>query len=161
MWCNVELKKRKATHTKNSPGSLDWRMARREIKSIKEVDTDMISTLSAFESVPAIISQTFSLQGSASIHTAGCGSAIDNAKECIQLTAALPSQAGSAFLHNKIMLDKHDGVAIDFAFKIANEHDGKADGADGMAFVVQSCAENVLGEGKSSEIISWSSFMAA
>ncbi|CAO3688411.1 unnamed protein product [Umbelopsis vinacea] len=84
--------------------------------------------------------------GSASIHTAGCGSAIDNAKECIQLTAALPSQAGSAFLHNKIMLDKHDGVAIDFAFKIANEHDGKADGADGMAFVVQSCAENVLGE---------------
>lgn len=131
-----------------SVGSLGWRLARKEINNAKEVDGELVSTLSAFKHMPTVEALPFSLQGSASIHTEACSTTSGIANECIQLTPAMTDQVGSAFLRNKISLDKHEGVAIDFAFKIANQHDGKADGADGMAFVIQSSAETALGQGK-------------
>lgn len=130
-------------------GSLDWRMARKEINHSKELDTELSAELPSYQTMTAIETDAFSLQGSATIHTASCGSSsFEVAKECIQLTPAKTSQTGSAFARNKVSLDRHEGIVVNFAFKIANENDGKADGADGIAFVIQSYAENALGSGK-------------
>ncbi|KAH8554245.1 hypothetical protein BGW37DRAFT_483980 [Umbelopsis sp. PMI_123] len=128
-------------------GSLDWRLARNEINHTKELDAGLMSELPSYRSVAAVESDSFSLQGSATIHTASCGSSFVASKECIQLTPALTSQTGSAFVRSKVSLERHEGIVVDFAFKIANENDGKADGADGLAFVIQSFAENALGSG--------------
>ncbi|CAO3691835.1 unnamed protein product [Umbelopsis ramanniana] len=129
-------------------GSLDWRMARKEINHSKELDTELSAELPSYQTMTAIETDAFSLQGSATIHTASCGSSsFEVAKECIQLTPAKTSQTGSAFARNKVSLDRHEGIVVNFAFKIANENDGKADGADGIAFVIQSYAENALGSG--------------
>ncbi|KAI9288787.1 hypothetical protein BC943DRAFT_121556 [Umbelopsis sp. AD052] len=129
-------------------GSLDWRMARKEINHTKELDTELVAELPSYRSLETVETDAFSLQGSATIHTASCGSSsFEVAKECIQVTPARTSQTGSAFARNKVSLDRHEGIVVDFAFKIANENDGKADGADGFAFVIQSYAENALGSG--------------
>jgi hypothetical protein len=136
------------SHVILSVGSLDWRLARNEINHTKELDAGLMSELPSYRSVAAVESDSFSLQGSATIHTASCGSSFVASKECIQLTPALTSQTGSAFVRSKVSLERHEGIVVDFAFKIANENDGKADGADGLAFVIQSFAENALGSGR-------------
>jgi Bacterial lectin len=130
-------------------GSLDWRTARKEVNHTKELDNELIAELPMYRSIAAVETDAFSLQGSATVHTASCGSSsFEVAKECIQVTPARTSQTGSAFSRNKVSLERHEGIVIDFAFKIASENDGKANGADGIAFVIQSFSENALGSGK-------------
>ncbi|KAJ2958582.1 hypothetical protein NQZ79_g5848 [Umbelopsis isabellina] len=128
-------------------GSVDWRLSRKELKNTPGVNHDLVSDLANPERVPAISKPAFSLQKSARLHSIECGTTSEDVREYIQLTPAETDQIGSAFLRNKISLEEHDGVSVDFAFKIASHTGGPANGADGLAFVIQSSAENAIGEG--------------
>jgi hypothetical protein len=129
-------------------GSIDWRLSRKELKKTPGVDHDLVSQLANPETIPALAKPAFSLQKSASLHNQDCGTTSQDSREYLQLTPAATDQVGSAFLRNKIFIDKHDGISVDFAFKIASHTGGPANGADGLAFVIQSSAENAIGEGE-------------
>ncbi|KAG2178839.1 hypothetical protein INT43_001685 [Umbelopsis isabellina] len=128
-------------------GSVDWRSSRKEFKKTPGVNHDLVSELANPKTLPAISKPAFSLQKSASLHSPDCGTTSEVGQEYIQLTPAETDQSGSAFLRNKISLEEHDGVSVDFAFKIASHTGGPANGADGLAFVIQSSAENAIGGG--------------
>lgn len=71
------------------------------------------------------------------------GSAFSNGNNCFTLTKDLPSQNGSVWYQNLLSL------TTDFDFTFSINLGSKADGADGIAFVIQPVSTGVGGNGNS------------
>jgi len=73
----------------------------------------------------------------------------DLGNKVLRLTPALNGQHGSAFSTDAIPLDANASFSSAFKFRMTNPHgyDGYGYGADGIAFVVQTLANNVGGGG--------------
>lgn len=73
----------------------------------------------------------------------------DQNRQVLRLTPATYSQGGSAFSTNTISLDANASFSSAFRFRMTDPQvcDGQGCGADGIAFVVQTVANNVGGVG--------------
>lgn len=73
----------------------------------------------------------------------------DQNRQVLRLTPAVNGQSGSAFSTNTVSLASDASFSSAFRFRMSDPHtwDGQGYGADGIAFIVQTVANNVGGAG--------------
>jgi ELWxxDGT repeat protein len=102
------------------------------------------ANLGVVDTAKLVISPNFTLNGAAKQATS-----FDNTAPVLRLTDGL-GQSGSAFLTDRISLNNQASFSTSFQFQISSPQGGgdeDGQGADGLAFVIQTVANNVGGAG--------------
>lgn len=111
----------------------------------------MVLLVSAYTAEATVITFTdFSNTSGLQINGSASAPVTDDlGNKVLRLTPALNSQGGSAFSTDTISLDANASFSSAFQFRMTDPHtsDGIGLGADGIAFVVQTVANNVGGIG--------------